>query len=156
MGILIIILGISLFIGWWSYVWTEHSGISVKKDNAFCGIMISGVILSIISLFVVAASYGSYVECRTMYESTIGQYKQAVTMYTDSAEINVESAAMTDFKYNGYQENVADFIKGLRSKVVEYNEMLISKRIMNSNFIFSWLVIGPDEDMKVLRLSDEN
>jgi len=156
MGIILLFLGLSLFIGWWSYAWTDSTSKAVKRDNFLGGAVLSWVILSIFSLVIIAISYGGYVQIRTMYEATINQYKEAVTMYVNSAVINVEDAAMTDFKYQGYQGNVAEFIKDLRVKVVEYNETLIGKRIMKSNFMFSWLIVAPDDDMKILRLSDSS
>ena len=110
--------------------------------------------LIIIFLFVIAkwVSYDNYVDLRVKYDATIEQYAGAIEMYEDKAVIDVEKAAFTDFKYQGYQENTADFIKGLRYEVVKYNKGLISKRLYEKNPFFGAFIVGPDDDMKILSL----
>ena len=97
-------------------------------------------------------SYTSYLNARTFYDATVEQYRGAVTMYEDAAALDIEKAAFTDFVYKDYQDNVAFMILTLRRKVVRYNEELISKRIMNKSFMFNWLIIAPDKDMKIIRM----
>jgi hypothetical protein len=62
---------------------------------------------------------------------------------------------MTDFKYQGYQENLAKFITTLRYKVVDYNETIVSKRVMERNWFFNWIIVAPDDDMKILKMISE-
>jgi len=111
---------------------------------------------SIVALFMlvvfIGGSYESYVDTRTFYDSTVEQYSTAVEMYGDKAVIDVESAAWTDLKYQGYQENMSKAIRLLREKIVKYNKKIISKRIMKRNLFFNWLIVAPDDDMKVIAM----
>ena len=148
MGIFVIIFLISLVIGFSVFI--------VEDEVAVVGIIgfvISFIVCSIIPLVIICTSYSNYVGARTQYDATITQYKESVTMYEKAAVINT-SKAFTDFKYQGYQANVADFIKSLRREVVRYNKTIISKRIMKKNFFFNWVIIPPDDDMRILRLSN--
>jgi gas vesicle protein len=122
--------------------------------GAGIGSIVSGGIVGVILIASIAGSYTSYVDIRTKYDATITQYKEAVTMYKGHATIDVKKAALTDLKYQGYQENMASFIKNLRREVTKYNEVLISKRIMKKNWFFNWIIIAPDDDMKILNMSD--
>lgn len=147
MGIFLIVTVISLIVAFLAYVISEDDNIA-----AILGFTISFVVCSIIPFAIICTSYGTYVDARTQYDATINQYREAVTMYSDHAIIDAERA-FTDFKYQGYQENIAEFIKSLRCEVTSYNKNLISKRIMNKNFFFNWVIITPDDDMKILSLA---
>lgn len=138
---LLVITGIITFI-------TFKSG---NGDEVFATIICS-VISGIIIIFTVGVSYITYLDIRAQYGAVINQYKGAVTMYTDYASLDVEKATFTDFKYQGYQENVAKVIVDLRKEIVCYNKALIKKRIMDKNPVFSWLIIAPDKDMKIINI----
>lgn len=103
-------------------------------------------------LFLVGTSYFSYLGARTFYSATVEQYASAVEIYNDKAVIDIEAAAWTDLKYQGYQKNIADFIKDLRNSIISYNDTIISKQVMDANPLFNWLVIGPDDDMKIIKM----
>ncbi len=113
-------------------------------------------IFSIIVLFasgmVIWTSYGTYVDLRATYDATIEQYATSIEMYEDKAIIDVESAALTDFKYQGYQGNVAAFITELRTMLATYNKDFISKKKYASNWFFGWVIIPPDSDMKIISM----
>ena len=150
MGIMIVMFGICLFISWVCVMCSDI--VDERFVNGLFGFCISGIIFSIISLIILGGSYGRYVSLRAHYDGTVNQYKQAVVMYADRAELNVREASLIDLKYQGYQENMAMFIKDLRVSVVKYNKRLLMKRIYNNNWVFSWLVIGVDDDMKIINL----
>lgn len=114
--------------------------------------IIAGVVVTIIFSIILGVSYRSYLDTRAQYDAVINQYKGAVTMYTDYATLDMGKAAFTDFKYQGYQENVSTIIIDLRSEIITYNKILIQKRIMDKNPIFSWLIIAPDKDMKIINI----
>lgn len=113
---------------------------------------LSALISASICLIMLIGSYMSYLDIRAQYDATINQYRGAITMYVDYADLDVEKAALTDFKYSGYQENVAHAVVSLRRQVVYYNEILIKKRVLNKNIVFNWLIIGPDPDMKIINI----
>lgn len=150
MGLILIFLLIASMIGSLGLLSRRE-----KIENAVASLIVSTLIFGIISLIALSVSYGSYVNLRTKYDATLEQYKSAVTMYVDHASIDIEKAAFTDFVYKGYQENVAAFIKDLREQIVKYNEGLISKRVMERNFIFSWIIIAPDEDMLIINMLED-
>jgi hypothetical protein len=124
---------------------------SSPGDEVFAAI-ICGVISSIVIIFVVGTSYITYLDTRAQYDAVITQYKGAVTMYADYASLDMEKATFTDFKYQGYQENIAKVIVDLRKEIISYNKTIIKKRIMNKNPVFSWLIIVPDKDMKIINI----
>ena len=113
-------------------------------------------IFSAVALFasgmIIWTSYGTYVELRATYDATIEQYASSTEMYGDRAVIDIESAAWTDFKYQGYQANVAKFISELRTMLAAYNKDFISKKKYASNWFFGWVIIPPDSDMKIISM----
>ena len=152
MGIILTFLLISCGITYLVYRYgdsNKHEGLGtdVLVSTIVCGVM-SGLLIAFIS----GISYDNYIDMRTKYDATIAQYKGAITMYGDRAHIDVEKAALVNFKYKGYQDNMSSFIRDLRREIVSYNRGIISKRIMNRNFMFGWLVIAPDKDMKVINM----
>lgn len=127
-----------------------------KWKGAAIGATVASIICSIIIVLTLSISYESYVIIRTQYDATIKQYKGAVTMYTNHATIDIKKASFTDFKYQGYQKNVANFIRELRKEIIKYNKELISKRIMDKTFMFNWLIFVPDKDMKVINMLEQD
>ena len=124
---------------------------SVPRDVAFASAM-CGAVSGIVIIFFVGVSYTTYLDIRAQYDAVISQYRGAVTMYADYATLDVEKATFTDLKYQGYQENIAKVIADLRREIVCYNKVLIQKRIMDKNPVFSWLIIAPDKDMKIINI----
>ena len=123
-----------------------------NAENASFAAVMSCIVGTVLTIFILAVSYTSYLDIRAQYDAVITQYKGAVTMYADYASLDMEKATFTDFKYQGYQENVAKVIIDLRKEIVGYNKMLIKKNLLNKNPIFSWLIIAPDEDMKIINI----
>ena len=98
------------------------------------------------------SSYLNYLDQRAFYDATIEQYATAITIYEDKAVIDVESAAWTDLKYKGYQDNISNLILDLRYNIVKYNKIYVKKTKMDSNILFNWIIIGMDEDMKIIKM----
>jgi hypothetical protein len=115
----------------------------------FIGLLIVATLMSIITT---AISYTSYVKMRGTYDATVTQYKDAVEMYQDKAVLDVKRAALVDFQYKGYQENMGAFIVALRKEVVAYNEDYVSKKVLGSNLLFWPMIIGPGDRLKVISI----
>jgi len=150
MGLILVFLTTVAIITGSTY-WANYS----SRDAGTCAAaaaVISGFLFGCVLLVSIGVSYANYVGLRSSYDATIQQYRQAVTVYADHAKIDVQKASLTDFKYEGYQGNVADFIKSLRRNVVWYNQGLISKQVMKKNWFFGWVIVAPDDDMKVLNM----
>lgn len=145
-----------------NYCWTcnqdnEISGnkaIRAKKSFYTSGWIYTGLMLCIYSI-VVCTSYDNYVDDRAFLDATMEQYEGAIDLYEEHGVINLEKAAkmaLTDHKYEGYQENMAEFVKALRYRVTKYNKSIVSKRIVGKNLFFSWFIVMPDDNMQVLKI----
>lgn len=151
MGFILTLLTVSVIIGIIVYL----------AENCDCvpgiaGFLVSSFCSLILCFLIWGASYYSYLDSRTFYDATREQYFESVEMYHDYAVLDLKGAAaiaFTDYKYQDYQKNISTFIRDLRYKIVKYNEEIISKRLMKKNWFFSWLIIAPDSDMKVVRMS---
>lgn len=139
-----------ILVSWYWIVMKKGFKKGLKEGAPF--IVAWNCLLAAILLFVVYMSYTSYLSARSFYSATVEQYATAVEMYEDKAVIDIEAAAWTDFKYQGYQANIADFIVTLRDKITNYNEAIIQKRVMDANPLLNWLVIAPDDDMKIIKM----
>jgi len=126
------------------------------NDRAF-GIAIGLLMILIISPGIFApiiTSYTTYLDIKSFYVGVEEQYRSAIEMYEEKAIIDVDKA-FTDLKYQGYQEQIANFIVSLREKIADYNYMYIQKKIMDDNPLFSWYIIAPDSSMKLLSLKEK-
>ena len=127
------------------------------KSDTFDGqiaTVVSASVMCVILACMWGSSYGTYLDMKASYTTVVTQYRDAVTMYENKAILNVKQASFTDFKYEGYQANIAYFIKSLRRQVVLYNMMFIKKQTMKKNIILSWCIVGPDKDMKLIGLKE--
>ncbi len=145
MGIILVLItlftAICLFVYW-----------VIDEETAQIWAIVFTCVMIIVVSAILGESYGSYVSTRTFYDATVEQYRGAITMYEDAAALDIEKAAFTDFVYKDYQDNVAGMILDLRYEIVKYNKKLISKHIMDKSFMFNWLIIAPDKDMKIIRM----
>jgi hypothetical protein len=140
----LIAIGIVTSIAFWK--WEDK-----KEDGVIVGIVCS-VIIFIVCCLVWTKSYNEYLDARSFYTATKEQYFSAIEIYKDHALLDMSKASFTDFKYSGYQDNVGDFIKDLRNKIIEYNKTIIEKRIQGKNPVFSWFIIEPDDDMLIIKM----
>ena len=151
MGLVLSLIAIAALISFLVY-WGCELGLDHLR-----GWFIAGCLASLGTCCVIwGHSYTTYLETRTFYDATREQYANAVEMYKDYAVLDLEGAAavaFTDFKYQGYQENMAQFISLLRDKVIAYNKRIISKRLMKETFFFSWMIFAPDRDMKIIKMT---
>lgn len=97
-------------------------------------------------------SYKSYLDSKAFYDATSEQYASAVKVYKDYATIDVNSIAWTDLKYQGYQGEVASFIRDLRKSVTTYNKVIVKKKVLKKNLFFNWIITPADPDMVVIKL----
>jgi hypothetical protein len=107
-----------------------------------------------VTVLCITGSYDTYLDARAYYDNVIAQYKGAITLYEDKAvSLDMEKAvkhALTDLRFQGYQNKMGDFVMDLRKAITDYNKTIIKKRIMDKNFFYGWYVIPPDPDMKTI------
>lgn len=127
----------------------------INQNGCISAGIACSIVFTLICGMIWGGTYKTYLENRSFYSATKEQYHSAIEIYTDYAVIDMGRAAFTDLKYQGYQENIGVFIKDLRNKIIEYNTLIIGKRIMGKNPIFSWLIIEPDKDMVIIKMKSE-
>jgi hypothetical protein len=148
--VITLVLGIPL-ISWAAYVLAYND----KKDAAIGWGAVGALIIVFAWGCILWGSYNSYLDSRAFFSATKEQYRSALTVYKDHATIDVKAASLTDFKYQGYQEQIGHFVKTLRSKVTDYNETIVKKRVMKDNILFKWMIIAPDSDMVPINLLED-
>jgi hypothetical protein len=99
-------------------------------------------------------SYESYAKMKAFYEETVNQYRTSITMYEDKAVLDFDEESFTDFKYQGYQENISSLIKDLRREVANYNNLYTRKQVVSKNWLYGAIIVTPDEDMKLLKMKE--
>ena len=125
----------------------KYRKVNMIGVSIICTIMGSALIIAPLS-----RSYTTYLGIKADYYGVVAQYGNAIDIYADKAIINIDKISFTDFKYQGYQKEMADLIKDLRYKIVRYNARYIKKKTMDKNWIFSWIIIPPDSGMKLLQM----
>jgi len=163
--IIILLLIAVVFVICWFCFYIDTDGKNKDKKEAakyifgggsVLGAVVSAVVVGFVFITFTAGSYSNYLNLRAFYDSTIEQYATAVEMYQDKAVIDIEKAAFTDLKYQGYQDNIHELIMDLRERIIRYNEDVISKRIMSKNPFFNWIIVNVDDDMKLMSMKTAN
>ena len=148
MGIFLIVLGISIVIGIIAFLITfslydrkrKFARIRISILRAMTWAIVILAIYGFFAMIAIVNSYDSYLDARAYYNNIIGQYKGVITLYEDKAvAFDMEKAAevaLTDLRFQGYQNKMGDFIMDLRRAITVYNTCIIKKRIMNKNFFY--------------------
>jgi len=159
MGLALAFLLASLLIGWIAYNIAKASPPSAHPFKvAITAIYVCICLFGTVgTAIVVGDSYNSYLGNRAFYDATIEQYRGAVEMYKDYAVIDMSKtrSVFTDFKYQGYQQEISKMILDLRRKIVSYNRSFMLKKIKNASWFFNWYIITNDPDMKIIRMIEK-
>ena len=162
MGIFLAVLGIIVIISIVIIVLalSEYSNVKItariKRTLPSITVWVLVVLCAygFIATMTLISSYDNYLEARAYYDNIIAQYKSAITLYEDKAvTLDMEKAvkhAITDLRFQGYQEKMGDFVMDLRKQVTRYNKCVIKKRLMDKNFFYNWYIIPPDPDMMTI------
>ena len=119
------------------------------------GFGVACAIFTVICLGSWGESYSSALSARTFSQGIHHQYRDAIEMYADRAVLTIDEKTFTDFRYEGYQENMAKFIRDFRRNIINYNDTLLRKREKMNSIVFNWLVIPVGEEYKLLQLIEE-
>jgi len=162
MGIFLIVSVISIVIGIIAFFVTfsfyDHkrkpARIRISILRAITWAIVIFAIYGFFAMIAIVHSYDSYLDTRAYYDNVISQYKGAITLYEDKAvTLDMEKAArhaLTDLRFQGYQNKMASFILDLRRAITAYNKCVIRKSIMDKNFFYGWYIIPPDKDMHTI------
>lgn len=112
----------------------------------------AGVVILIgILIGAYTGSYGNYVDLR--------EYKDGLVLQHDLKALNAISKTikgddnMIAETKDGYYKGLIDGIYGAKHRINDYNSTIISKKLYGSNFFYGLYVIEPDDDMKVIDVS---
>lgn len=122
-------------------------------------------------LFTAVIRGGSYYTYLDMVEeqAVIKQRAATINLYVDKALTEMQagsgtirngdlvitkSTELTDFKYTNYQKEIATLVNELKYAVIAYNSNLVGKRKMYESPFWSWCIVPPDEDMKLLDIDE--
>lgn len=149
---LMLVAGIVLVVKFGKHIGDYYNN---RKGN-IAGLGIFFIIFSSLMVIVCSItaidSYDNYADMKAFWKITNEQYSEAIEMYVDKAVLKIDVDTFTDFRYQGYQENIASLIKDLRKHVVWYNQNFVTKKIYKDNILISWLIFVPDDDMKLIKM----
>lgn len=150
--ILILLSFVSLIL--WGLFYREEQTSSKDYVVPMLTFGIIGWVLFVVVVGWLIGSYSTYVNMRADYDIILKQYRESVELYEDKAVLRISDSALTDFKYEGYQENIAELIKDLRFRITNYNEDYISKKVVARSPFFNWIITEPDADMHLIELRE--
>jgi len=125
----------------------EAKGYAFNGFAAVC--LIGAFVIGICTL----NSYRSYMDIKAFYNGGYQQYADTVNEYNRIISTNRGSGQeITDLKFQGFQKSMADLIREQRQQVVNYNRIVVEKRILAQNPLVGCFVFVPDSDMEILPL----
>lgn len=148
--LIVMFLIVLFFLGAGMYVY-----LSCGDGGMILNTFLIGIIFSIPLMIISGVSYSNYIEMKSVYEGVVSQYRDSIDIYENKAVVHISGNSFTDFKYKGYQENIADLIKDLRQQITTYNKVFIKKNILADNIIWGTLIFEPDKDMKLLQIKEK-
>jgi len=153
MVIIISFILISLLIGvanWCAHKTGYHSEDKYYGfGSGFCWPL---AIFATVCIIVWTVSYDSSVDM-LQTRAVIEQKVTAINSYRSIATNSFADKAVTDLKYNNYQQEMAKMITDLRKCVEGYNQTLIGKMAYKASPLFSWFVFSPPPNSHVISLS---
>jgi hypothetical protein len=149
MGLLLCAIFIAIVVIWGN-VDEDYSKRSLRC--ALAGVISTFMLYGVGAITINLVTYGDYAKARAGYDSVLAQYGQAIKIYENKAvlDVKVVGDTWTDFRYQGYQGNMAQMITDLRNQVASYNSYLVSRRMWGRNFFVGWYITSPDKDMKTI------
>ena len=127
------------------------------RDCLIGWVLVPNGVIAIILVIIVWISYDNYVDMK-QHLTNFNTHADAITSYEKLAKLATTEPGvvgpLTDLKYQNYQRGVKDLIEDLRNSCIIYNQTLVGKRTLGNNVVFSWLIVMPDNDMKIVKFSD--
>ena len=144
----IILLAIFIVSGVLCFIYRDD----IPTPSIFC------CVCSAIFLFVCGVinyiQYEDAIYKEAFYVLTIKQYRNSIEMYKDEAVLTLNEESFTDFKYQGYQENIMEEIRALKEEIISYNKSLYARPILKKNPFLSWIIVPLSDKCKPLTLRE--
>lgn len=143
---------ILLFLAFTAIIGLILLGIAFMNDGEGAGfgiIVLAFFIAAILIGCPMITSYVTSVRLQADYQTIKLAHPQAIVMYQN--KMVIDTNALTDFRYQGYQNNIADMIMKLRDKVDYYNRSVIKKKLFSKNIWFGTYINVVDLPLMELR-----
>lgn len=128
--------------------------IDLKQDYDGAGITFGVILFIVIIVIFPCISYNSYLSLVEFREGDYIEHKvKAIHQLKGMIEEDDNLIAETK---DEYYITLGRITVELNEEINWYNGKLISKRKMNDNIIFSWFIVSPDGDMKIVKADDYN
>lgn len=155
--ILFCLIGGTLYNIW--YIWRRDSDRLFKfrmypHISFITAMWIVGGFSAVVGAFTYGQSYHTYVEIRAFYDHVQYQYKDALVIYEEKAILRISEQSFTDFRYEGYQQTLGEFIRELRDQIALYNREY-SRKITWKQTIVGFFIVPPQDDMRPIELREE-
>ena len=121
----------------------------VEEGAFFSGAAV--VILVAVLIGIYSGSYSNYVELREYKDGLVLQH-DLKALNAISNTINNDNNLVAETK-DGYYKGLIDGIYGAKHTINNYNQTIIAKKLYGSNWFYGLYVIEPDDDMKVIDVS---
>lgn len=153
-GIIFVAIVVMLFVAFVAGYNTTHyeNNKRTRILSAVWGFVITGIISAIILSIIAIGSYSSYMDIKVFKQTKYQQYYDTVVKYNTLVSQKRGGAELTDLKFQGIQQSIADFIRDCRTKVTTFNTAVEEKRIMSKNCLIGFLIFAPDDNITVLPL----
>jgi len=120
--------------------------VAIFEDGA--AVVLAGLIIGLFIVTPLIVSYNSYLNLRQYHDSRqlehdLKAIRAAKTLLENDDNLLAETK-------DGYYNEVISGIGEARRNLLDYNQTIISKRIMNDNILLSWYIIMPDSDLKII------
>jgi hypothetical protein len=145
------ILLIGFFVGL-SIYFTKHE--RNDCDGRSLGMGAIAVVLTVIFIAIIAASYGNYVGMRNYVDGHILQH-DLKALEAVSSTIDNDDNLIAETK-DGYYEGLVNGIFKAKERINNYNKDFISKKLIGKNFLLGLYIVEPDDDMKIIDVEKYN
>lgn len=126
--------------------------LDLKNDWEGNGIAFGIIFIIVFTIILPCISYNSYLSLIEFRDGDyIGHKVKVVHQLKKMIENDDNLIAETK---DEYYITLGRITVELNEEINWYNGKLISKRKMNNNILFSWFIVSPDDNMKIIKIDD--
>ena len=152
MGFILLLFLCCLTIGLINFMPARRTATRIKVG--FTSFAISSVCCILLMCIVWLWSWDTTVDMKQNL-ANLSAYKHTIETYKKNAMGEFKAgAALTDLKYQNYQQQIGQMITDLRGRIVSYNNSFVGKNAYKDNWLWSWCIFAPPEGSQLLEMSD--